>query len=474
MRQQRCVCIYIKERCGIMAQLWKGRFKKELAKETNDFNSSISFDSRMFEEDITGSMAHAAMLGACGIIDKTESEKIIEGLQNILNDIQSGALEIDEEAEDIHTFVEGELTKRLGDTGKRLHTARSRNDQVALDIRLTLRKEIGIIEEKVKELISVICDKAEENKQTIMPGYTHLQRAQPITFAHHIMAYAAMLCRDLDRLADTKRRMNVCPLGSGALAGTTYPLNREMVAKELGFDSITLNSLDGVSDRDFCIELAAALSIIMVHLSRFAEEIIMWCSWEFKFVELDDAFSTGSSIMPQKKNPDIAELVRGKSGRVFGDLTTLLTVMKGIALAYNKDMQEDKEAIFDAVDTVKMCLTAFTPMIKTMTVLKENMRNAAAKGFINATDCADYLVGKGLPFRDAYKATGELVAICIDKGLTLETLPIEEYKKICPLFASDIYSAINLEKCVADRLVPGGPSEKSVEKQISEARKVIS
>ncbi len=457
-----------------MAQLWKGRFKKELAKETNDFNSSISFDSRMFEEDITGSMAHAAMLGACGIIDKTESEKIIEGLQNILNDIQSGTLEIDEEAEDIHTFVEGELTKRLGDTGKRLHTARSRNDQVALDIRLTLRKEIGIIEEKVKELISVICDKAEENKQTIMPGYTHLQRAQPITFAHHIMAYAAMLCRDLDRLADTKRRMNVCPLGSGALAGTTYPLNREMVAKELGFDSITLNSLDGVSDRDFCIELAAALSIIMVHLSRFAEEIIMWCSWEFKFVELDDAFSTGSSIMPQKKNPDIAELVRGKSGRVFGDLTTLLTVMKGIALAYNKDMQEDKEAIFDAVDTVKMCLTAFTPMIKTMTVLKENMRNAAAKGFINATDCADYLVGKGLPFRDAYKATGELVAICIDKGLTLETLPIEEYKKICPLFASDIYSAINLEKCVADRLVPGGPSEKSVEKQISEARKVIS
>ncbi len=456
-----------------MAQLWKGRFKKELAKETNDFNSSIKFDKRMFEEDIKGSMAHAAMLGATGIIDKSESEKIVDGLDGILKDIKNGVLEIDESAEDIHTFVEGELTKRLGDTGKRLHTARSRNDQVALDIRLTLRKEIGTIEEQVKELIGVICEKAEENKLTIMPGYTHLQRAQPITFAHHIMAYAAMLCRDLDRLSDVKRRMNVCPLGSGALAGTTYPLNREMVAKELGFDSITLNSLDGVSDRDFCLELAAALSIIMVHLSRFSEEIIMWCSWEFKFVELDDAFSTGSSIMPQKKNPDIAELVRGKSGRVFGDLTALLTVMKGIALAYNKDMQEDKEAIFDAVDTVKMCLTAFTPMIETMTVLKDNMRNAAAKGFINATDCADYLVGKGLPFRDAYKATGELVALCIDKNLTLETLPIEEYKKICPLFDDEVYTAINLEKCVADRLVPGGPSKESVEAQIKAAKDFI-
>ncbi len=456
-----------------MAQLWKGRFKKELAKETNDFNSSIKFDKRMFEEDITGSMAHAAMLGATGIIEKSESEKIIDELSAILNDIKSVALEIDETAEDIHTFIEGELTARLGDTGKRLHTARSRNDQVALDIRLTLRKEIGEIEELVKELIGVICQKAEENKQTIMPGYTHLQRAQPITFAHHIMAYAAMLCRDLDRLADVKRRMNICPLGSGALAGTTYPLDREAVAKELGFDGITLNSLDGVSDRDFCMELAAALSIIMVHLSRFSEEIIMWCSWEFKFVELDDAFSTGSSIMPQKKNPDIAELVRGKSGRVFGDLTALLTVMKGIALAYNKDMQEDKEAIFDAADTVKMCLTAFTPMIDTMTVLKENMRNAAAKGFINATDCADYLVGKGLPFRDAYKATGELVALCIDTDLTLETLPLAEYKKICPLFDEGVYEAINLEKCVADRLVPGGPSAKSVEKQIEAAKKAI-
>ncbi|MCI9641522.1 MAG: argininosuccinate lyase [Eubacterium sp.] len=457
-----------------MAQLWKGRFKKELAKETNDFNSSISFDSRMFEEDIKGSIAHAAMLGAAGIIDKSESEKIVDELEKILNEIKSGTLQIDMQAEDIHTFIEGELTARLGQTGKRLHTARSRNDQVALDIRLTLRKEITETEKKIKELICVICDKAEENKKTIMPGYTHLQRAQPITFAHHIMAYAAMLCRDLSRLEDTKKRMNICPLGSGALAGTTYPLNREMVAELLDFDGITLNSLDGVSDRDFCIELASTLSLIMVHLSRFSEEIIMWCSWEFKFVELDDAFSTGSSIMPQKKNPDIAELVRGKSGRVFGDLTTLLTAMKGIALAYNKDMQEDKEAIFDAVDTVKMCLTAFTPMIETMTVLKENMRNAAAKGFINATDCADYLVGKGMPFRDAYKATGELVALCIEKNLTLETLPLDEYKNICDLFDEDIYIAINLDKCVADRLVIGGPSEQSVDIQINAARNAVS
>lgn len=456
-----------------MAQLWKGRFKKELAKETNDFNSSIKFDCRMFEEDIKGSIAHATMLGATGIIDKSESEKIVNGLGDILDDIKSGKLEIDMEAEDIHTFVEGELTARLGQTGKRLHTARSRNDQVALDIRLVLRKEIDEISEKIKELISVLCNKAEENKYTIMPGYTHLQRAQPITFAHHLMAYSSMLCRDLDRLGDVKRRMNVLPLGSGALAGTTYPLDRNMVADLLGFDEVSSNSLDGVSDRDFCIELASALSLIMVHLSRFSEEIIMWCSWEFKFVELDDAFSTGSSIMPQKKNPDIAELVRGKSGRVFGDLTTLLTVMKGIALAYNKDMQEDKEAIFDAVDTVKMCLNAFTPMIDTMTVLKDNMRNAAAKGFINATDCADYLVGKGLPFRDAYKATGELVALCIDKGLTLETLPIEEYKNVCEMFDDDVYTAINLEKCVNDRLVEGGPSKQSVDAQIAKARKII-
>ena len=457
-----------------MAQLWKGRFKKELAKETNDFNSSISFDCRMFEEDIKGSIAHATMLGATGIIDKSESDKICDELGKILDDIKSGKLKVDMEAEDIHTFIEGELTSRLGQTGKRLHTARSRNDQVALDIRMTLKKEIDEISESVKKLVLVLCDKAEENKTAIMPGYTHLQRAQPITFGHHLMAYASMLMRDLDRLADCKKRMNVLPLGSGALAGTTYPLDRNMVADLLGFDSVSANSLDGVSDRDFCIELASALSLIMVHLSRFSEEIIMWCSWEFKFVELDDAFSTGSSIMPQKKNPDIAELVRGKSGRVFGDLTALLTVMKGIALAYNKDMQEDKEAIFDAVDTVKMCLSAFTPMIDTMTVLTDNMRAAAAKGFINATDCADYLVGKGLPFRDAYKATGELVALCIDKGLTLETLPLDEYKAVCNLFDDEVYTAINLEKCVADRLVEGGPSVQSVEKQIDLIKKQLS
>ncbi len=453
-----------------MAQLWKGRFKKELAKETNDFNSSISFDSRMFEEDIKGSIAHATMLGACGIIEQTEADKITAELAVILEELQSGKLAIDGSAEDIHTFIEGELTARLGQTGKRLHTARSRNDQVALDIRMTLKKEIDLISEQLKALIGVLCEKAEEHKLTIMPGYTHLQRAQPITFGHHLMAYTAMLLRDIDRLADVKKRMNVLPLGSGALAGTTYPLDRNMVAELLGFDSVSQNSLDGVSDRDFCIELAAALSTVMVHLSRFSEEIILWCSWEFKFVELDDAFSTGSSIMPQKKNPDIAELVRGKSGRVFGDLTTLLTVMKGIPLAYNKDMQEDKEAIFDAVDTVKMCLSAFTPMIDTMTVLKDNMRSAAAKGFINATDCADYLVGKGLPFRDAYKATGELVALCIDKGLTLETLPLSEYQAVCDLFDDGIYAAINLEKCVADRLVEGGPCAQSIEKQIQLAK----
>lgn len=456
-----------------MAQLWNGRFKKELAKETNDFNSSIGFDCRMFEQDIKGSIAHATMLGATGIIDKSESDKIVDGLNDILNDIKSGKLSIDMEAEDIHTFVEGELTARLGQTGKRLHTARSRNDQVALDIRLTLRDEIDEIIAKLKGLVTVLCNKAEEHSKTIMPGYTHLQRAQPITFGHHLMAYCAMILRDIDRLDDVKKRMNICPLGSGALAGTTYPLDRNMVADLLGFDDITYNSLDGVSDRDFCIELASALSLVMVHLSRFSEEIIMWCSWEFKFVELDDAFSTGSSIMPQKKNPDIAELVRGKSGRVFGDLTTLLTVMKGIALAYNKDMQEDKEAIFDAVDTVKMCLNAFTPMIDTMTVLKNNMRNAAAKGFINATDCADYLVGKGLPFRDAYKCTGELVALCIDKGLTLETLPLEEYQKVCDLFDDEVYTAINLEKCVKDRKVAGSPCPENVLAQVKAAREKI-
>lgn len=452
-------------------KLWTGRFQKEISKTTNDFNSSISFDSRMYKEDITGSIAHATMLGQCGIIEKEQAEIICKGLQEILADIESGKLSIDMEAEDIHTFIEGELTKRLGDNGKRLHTARSRNDQVALDVRLYLRNQIDELKSLVKGLIEVICSKAEEYAETVMPGYTHLQRAQPITFGHHLMAYAEMLLRDLSRLEDTQKRMNVNPLGSCALACTTYPIDRSITTRLLGFDSMTRNSLDGVSDRDFCLELASALSIIMVHLSRFSEEIIMWCSWEFKFIELDDAFSTGSSIMPQKKNPDIAELVRGKSGRVFGDLQGLLTAMKGIALAYNKDMQEDKEAVFDAVDTVKMCITAFTPMLDTMTVIPQNMRKAAAGGFINATDCADYLVKKGLPFRDAYKATGSLVALCIEKGETLETLPIEEYKEICDTFDEGVYEAISLEKCVKERSPYGGPA--NVLNAVKEVRELI-
>lgn len=454
-------------------KLWAGRFSKEIDKKTNDFNSSISFDCRMYKEDIEGSIAHATMLGECGIIDKSESDLICKGLNDILDDLNSGKLTIDMNAEDIHTFIEGELTVRLGNAGKRLHTARSRNDQVAVDLRLNLRKEINELKLLVKELIFVICNKAEKYADAVMPGYTHLQRAQPITFGHHIMAYSEMLLRDLGRLDDTYKRMNEMPLGCGALATTTYPIDRTITGRLLEFDKIASNSLDGVSDRDYCIELANALSLIMVHLSRFSEEIIMWCSWEFKFVELDDAFSTGSSIMPQKKNPDIAELVRGKSGRVFGDLMTLLTVMKGIPLAYNKDMQEDKEAIFDAVDTVKMCISTFTPMIETMKVIPNNMRNAAAKGFINATDCADYLVKKGLPFRDAYKATGTLVALCIDKGLTLETLPIEEYKSICDTFDEGVYEAISLEKCVEDRAVYGGPSKKNVLSQIERVRNII-
>ena len=419
----------------------------------------------MYREDIEGSIAHAEMLGQCGIITMEESKDIQQGLKGILEDIEKGDLKIDMEAEDIHTFIEGELTKRLGANGKRLHTARSRNDQVAVDIKLYLKKEVKEIEELVKGLIRVIANKAEKYSGTVMPGYTHLQRAQPITFGHHLLAYGEMLLRDLSRLEDCYKRMDEMPLGSCALAGTTYPIDRNITRELLGFERITNNSLDGVSDRDFCMELAADLSIIMVHLSRFSEEIIMWCSWEFKFVELDDAFSTGSSIMPQKKNPDIAELVRGKSGRVFGDTMTLLTVMKGIALAYNKDMQEDKEAIFDAVDTVKMCLTAFTPMLDTMRVIPENMRKAAAGGFINATDCADWLVKNGLPFRDAYKATGELVARCIELGTDLENLPMDEYKKVCDLFNDEVYDAISLERCTDDRKAYGGPARENVKYQ---------
>lgn len=450
--------------------MWAGRFTKEIDERVNDFNSSISFDARMYKQDIEGSIAHATMLGECGIIDIEESKSIVVGLKGILEDIESGKLEFDPTAEDVHMFVEAELTSRLGDTGKRLHTARSRNDQVALDIRMNLKVEIKEIEKLVRELIKTLCNLAEKNLTTVMPGYTHLQRAQPITFAHHIMAYAQMLLRDLGRLEDTYKRTNIMPLGSGALASTTYPINRQRVCDLLGFDEITQNSLDGVSDRDFCIELCSAISILMMHLSRFSEEIILWCSWEFKFIELDDAYATGSSIMPQKKNPDITELIRGKTGRVYGDLTTLLTMMKGLSLAYNKDMQEDKEAIFDAVDTVKLCLTTFIPMIETMKVIPENMRNAAAKGFINATDCADYLVKKGMPFRDAYKITGTLVHTCIEKNLTLETLPIEEYKALSNVFEEDVYDAISLETCVMQRKAVGGPAPESVKNQIEYVR----
>ena len=452
--------------------LWTGRFKKQLDKKTNDFNSSISFDCRMAAQDIKGSIAHATMLGKQNIIDKSESEKIVSSLEGIAADLESGKLEIDMSAEDIHTFVEGELTKRLGSTGKRLHTARSRNDQVALDLRLYLLDEIEKIDLALKEFIDVILKKAKENYDAVMPGYTHLQRAQPVTFGHHLMAYTAMLLRDRERLADCKKRTAVSPLGSGALAGTTYPLDREYAAELLGLSGVCANSLDGVSDRDYVIELLSCLSLVMVHLSRFAEEVVMWCSWEFKFIELDDAFSTGSSIMPQKKNPDIAELVRGKSGRVFGSLVTLLTVMKGLPLAYNKDMQEDKQAVFDAVDTVLICIDTFAAMLDSAKVLKANMRAAAAKGFINATDCADYLVKKGLPFRDAYKAVGELVAFCIENGYTLETLPLEEYRRVCGLFADDVYAAIDLDNCVKGRNVKGGPAPQRVLFEIENAEKL--
>lgn len=432
-------------------KLWAGRFSKEADKRTNDFNSSIATDSRMYAQDIDGSIAHVTMLSAQGIISKENGAAIAAELAKIKSEIADGTLLIDPNAEDIHTFIEQTLTERIGDAGKRLHTGRSRNDQVALDIRLYLRDECDAVLKLLKELSDSLTKKGEEYAHAIMPGYTHLQRAQPITFKAHLNAYVEMLARDISRVEDAKKRMNSSPLGSGALAGTTYPIDRNMTAKLLGFDSYTKSTLDGVADRDFCIELASALSLIMVHLSRLSEEIILWCSWEFKFVELDDAFSTGSSIMPQKKNPDITELVRGKSGRVFGDLMTLLTVMKGLPLAYNKDMQEDKDAIFDAFDTVKICLTTLVPMIDTMTVLTENMRKAAAGGFINATDCADYLVSKGLAFRDAYKATGEIVALCIKTGNTLETLPIEDYKSICELFDEGVYDAINLENCVKRR-----------------------
>ena len=449
-----------------MNKLWAGRFSKQEDERVNDFNSSIAFDARMAQQDIQGSIAHATMLGRQGIIEPGEADLIVQGLEGIAHDLQTGALAIDPTAEDIHMFVEAVLTNRLGDTGKRLHTARSRNDQVALDIRLHLRDQCREIKALLLSYIDVLTNQAEQHLETVMPGYTHMQRAQPITFAHHLMAYVQMTLRDVQRIEQTCERMNVMPLGSGALAGTTYPIDRQLVKDLLGFSAVSANSLDGVSDRDFCIELANDIALIMMHLSRLSEEIILWCSWEFKFVELDDAFATGSSIMPQKKNPDVTELIRGKAGRVFGDLITLLTMMKGLPLAYNKDMQEDKEAIFDAVDTVKLCLTTLIPMMQTMRVNKENMRAAAAKGFINATDCADYLVKKGVPFRDAYKITGGLVAQCIEKHLTLETLPLAAYKAASDVFDQDVYQAIALETCVKERKVEGGPSPVAVQKQI--------
>ena len=456
-----------------MDKMWKGRFSKELDSRVNDFNSSISFDSRMYKQDIEGSIAHATMLGNQGIIEKEDSLKIVENLKNILSDIESGKLEFDMNAEDIHMFIEAELTKRIGTVGKKLHTARSRNDQVALDMKLYVKSEIKNIKALLLKLIQVLVKVAEENVDSIMPGYTHLQRAQPITFAHEMMAYVEMFKRDYTRLSNTLDIMNYCPLGSGALASTTYNIDREFTAAALGFKAPTMNSLDGVSDRDFCIELASDIAIAMVHLSRLSEEIILWSSWEFKFIELDDAFATGSSIMPQKKNPDITELVRGKASRCIGDLNTLLVMMKGLALAYNKDMQEDKEATFDAIDTIKICITTIIPMLDTMKVIKKNMENAAKKGFINATDVADYLVKKGMAFRDAYKITGEIVKECIDKDLTLDTLPLSSYKNYSDLFAGDIYEAIDLMTCVNGRKVIGGPSKETELKHILQVKQFL-
>ena len=449
-----------------MSKLWEGRFSKALDTLADDFNSSIHFDSRMFRQDIQGSMAHATMLASQGIIGAKDAECIISELGSILEDITSGALPIDTSAEDIHMFVETELTKRIGDVGKKLHTARSRNDQVAVDIRMYLRDQAEEIQEKLKNLIGVLADLAQAHPNVIMPGYTHLQRAQPILFAHHILAYAMMLTRDVGRLQDAAKRMNQSPLGACALAGTTYPTDRNQTAAALGFDGICLNSIDAVSDRDFCVELLSALSTVMMHLSRFSEEIILWCSWEFGFVELDDSYTTGSSIMPQKKNADIAELVRGKTGRVYGDLMGTLTMLKGLPLAYNKDMQEDKESIFDAVDTVKLCLEVFTPMVQTMKVKAENMYSAAQKGFINATDLADYLTKKGIPFRTAYKISGQLVGYCIQNQTVLEKLPLDFLKEQHPAFEEDVYAEIALETCVAKRISAGSTSPQSVAAQI--------
>ncbi len=454
-------------------KMWAGRTAGKTDKIADDFNSSIHFDSRMYRGDIQGSMAHAAMLAKQGILTEAEADLLIEGLAGILADMEEGRLLPDPAAEDIHMFVESVLTARIGDVGKKLHTARSRNDQVALDLRIYLRDECDAITALVREVIAALADQAEENKDAIMPGYTHLQRAQPITLGHHLMAYAMMLLRDLDRIADCRRRMNISPIGSCALAGTTYNTDRRFEAARLGFDGIARNSLDGVSDRDFVVELLSALSILMMHLSLLSEEIVLFSSWEFKFIELSDAYTTGSSIMPQKKNPDMAELIRGKTGRVYGDLLALLTTLKGLPLAYNKDMQEDKEAVFDAVDTVKMCLSVMASMIGTMKALRENMKRAAQRGFINATDLADYLVKKGMPFRTAYKISGQLVADCIARGTVLEDLPLADYKAYSPLFDEELYAAIDLRTCVEKRISEGGTSIASVEAQIAYVKEML-
>ena len=454
-----------------MAKLWGGRFSKSTDKMVDDFNSSIRFDGRMYRQDIMGSMAHAEMLGKQGIISEEDSKLIVAELEKILSDIEAGKVEFSIDAEDIHMNIETELISRIGDVGKRLHTGRSRNDQVALDDRLYLRDEADVLKGMLDDLQGVILRLAEENLDTIMPGYTHLQKAQPITFAHHIMAYYEMFKRDLDRLSDWRKRVNVMPLGSGALAGTTYNLDREFVKDKLGFDSITKNSIDGVSDRDFVIELAFVLSLIMTHLSRFSEEIILWNTNEFKFIELDDAYSTGSSIMPQKKNPDVAELTRGKAGRVYGSLMGLLTMMKGLPLAYNKDMQEDKEQIFDALDTVKMCLPVFKDMLNTMKLKKDNMLKGAKGGFTNATDVADYLVKKGLPFRDAHSVVGKMVAYCLGENKALDDLAMDEYKGFSNLFGEDVYDAISMETCVGLRKLVGGPNKDTMKKIIDEYKK---
>ena len=454
-------------------KLWGGRFSKETDTLANDFQSSIHFDQRLYREDIQGSLAHSEMLAAQGVISQADKEAIQKGLTEILADIEAGKVEFSPANEDIHMNVEALLTRRVGEAGKRLHTARSRNDQVALDFRMYVRKEIGTVIGRLLDLEKVLCAQARQHRNTVMPGYTHLQRAQPISFAQHLLAYAAQFSRDVTRLEDCRKRLNECPLGSGALAGTTYPIDRFQTAQALGFDRPCGNSLDGVSDRDYALELLSALSILMMHLSRFAEEVILWCSWEFKFVELDEAYSTGSSIMPQKKNPDMAELVRGKTGRVYGDLMGLLTVMKGLPLAYNKDMQEDKEPVFDALDTVELCLPVFTGMIDTMTVLPENMRKAAGRGFINATDCADYLTKKGMPFRDAYTAAGQLVASCAAQGKTLEELTLEELRAVSPLFGEDVYEALKLENCMALRSSFGGPAAAETTRQIEEIEAFI-